>query len=299
MSERGELVEVFASARSDDVRERALVLRAQGIGFHRLQRGPLHLLLVDGENARVALRELAAYETENRDWPPVDETPPGRPGALAGTFVLVATLVVFHALAASDFLGLRWYERGAARAEAILGGQPWRALTSLFLHTGPVHLLSNAIFGALFGFCIAYSVGGRLALCAMLLAGGLGNLTNAMLVGAEHVSVGASTAVFGAVGLLGGTEWRRRHLFRERRLRRAAPIVMVLVLLAFHGVPTSPERVDVGAHVLGLAWGLVLGAFLPSLMARGWGERRGQRRAGILAASLVAAAWLLALLPHA
>ena len=117
--------------------------------------------VVEERDAEAALAELADYETENRDWPPRETPPPGLPGSGTGTVVYVLTIFAFHIVATADLLGLGWYEHGAAHAERLLGGEPWRAVTALTLHTGPVHVLSNAIFGALFGFSIAYSLGAR------------------------------------------------------------------------------------------------------------------------------------------
>jgi len=288
-------IEVFASPRAKDVRERELVLRAKGVPYQRVQTGGLFALYVQSAHADVALRELADYETENVDWPPKEVVPPALPFARTGTYGFLFLVGGMYVVTSANLFGLDWSSAGASHAESVFGGEPWRAVTALFLHTGPVHVLSNMIFGALFGFSVAYTLGGGLGWFAILLAGVLGNLTNALVVDPSHVSVGASTAVFGAVGLLGGTEWRRRHLLRQRRLRRAAPIVMVLLLLAFHGIPEVPGRVDVGAHVMGLVWGIVLGALAPNLLAHGWGERRGQVLAAILALALVALAWTLAL----
>ncbi len=277
------------------MRDRALLLRSQDIHYHQAQRHGHHVLLVEEAFVERALHELADYEADNHDWPPRDVLPPPLPGTRVGALAYLALIGGVHLLAVFDALALGWYEHGAAAAERIRAGELWRAVTALTLHTGPVHLVSNAIFGVLFGFSAAYSFGGGLAWCAILLAGALGNLTNAWVVSPEHVSVGASTAVFAAVGLLGGSEWRRRNLLRQRRLRRAAPIVMVLLLLALHGVQPEPSNVDIGAHLFGLLWGVLLGALLPSLLAHGWGARRGQRLGAMLALLSIVLAWTLAL----
>jgi membrane associated rhomboid family serine protease len=289
------VVEVFASRSAAACRERALVLRAQGIPYSQVQSGGMSLLLVDEEHAEAALAELASYERENRDWPPRDHLPAPLPGGalgLVGFFVLVGGA---HLVASTGAFGIDWRELGASRSAAVLGGEPWRVVTALFLHSGPVHVLSNLVFGALFGYSLSYAHGGGLAWLAILVAGALGNLTNAWIQGPEFASIGASTAIFGAVGLLGGSEWRRRKLLRQRRLRVAAPVVMALLLLAFHGVPQEIRNVDVLAHVTGCLWGLVLGATLPFLVSRGLGSRRGQIGSAILALLVVGLAWTLAL----
>ena len=209
--------------------------------------------------------------------------------------MFLGLLVLFYFFDQGQAFGLDWHAAGLSRSEETAGSEPWRAITALFLHTGPVHLLSNVLFGALFGFLVATTHGGGLGWLAILAGGALGNLLNALFQDAGHLSVGASTAVFAAVGVLAGSEWRRRNLLRQRRLRRAAPVVMALLLLAFHGVPDD-VTVDVLAHVLGVLCGLPIGALLPTLLARGALSRRRQILFGALALALIGAAWAAALL---
>ena len=90
-----------------------------------------------------------------------------------------------------------------------------------------------------------------------------------------------------------GSETRRRHLLDQESARRIAPIGVAVVLLAYLGV--SGERTDVLAHVCGLVWGLILGVFLPELLARGALRRSVQLACGIAALFMIALAWGLAL----
>lgn len=288
-------VEVFASPRGTHCRERALVLHTQGIPFHRTRSRGLERLLVPRAYGAAALAELSSYESENRDWPPAQPPPALRAGAGRGVAGYVVLLGLCWAVTESATLGFPWHEAGVAHAASIREGQWWRAITALTLHTGPVHLLSNLVFGSFFGMLVAWSHGSGLGWLTVLLAGILGNLGNAWLQDPAHLSVGASTAVFGAVGVLAGSEWRRRHLLRERRLRIAAPILMGLLVLALHGVPEESEGIDVSAHALGLAAGIALGALLPWFTARGGADGRAQRLCALLAVATVVLGWTLAL----
>jgi membrane associated rhomboid family serine protease len=96
-------------------------------------------------------------------------------------------------------------------------------------------------------------VGGAL----VLLSGAGGNLANALFHASHHVSVGASTAVFGAVGLLSGLAVARRR--RRLSLRRHSwlPLGAGLAILAMLG--TAGARVDLWAHLFGLLVGACLG----------------------------------------
>ncbi len=287
----GDQVEVFRSSDPGQVRESELVLRARAIPFSKHQVAGTQVLLVDLAWVERARAELASYDEENKNWPPAETLPPRAPGAMPGTVTALLLLVGAFAWQVNAVFGVEWKRLGAAHASSLLGGEPWRAVTALTLHTDVVHLGNNLLFGGLFGFLVAYTFGGGLGWLAILASGILGNLLNAWIQAPEHVSVGFSTAVFGAVGILGGSEWRRRRLLSQARLRRAGPVLMALTILGYYGISEEP-RIDVMAHVTGLLAGLPIGALLPSFMARG-GMRPGfQLGAGALGVALVLAAWL-------
>jgi membrane associated rhomboid family serine protease len=149
-----------------------------------------------------------------------------------------------------------WFERGSADADRILGGELWRTVTALTLHADIVHVLSNAIAAAIFLGAVYSMLGVGLGSALVLVAGAGGNLANALLHGSSHVSVGASTAIFAAVGLLGSFGMIRRRRATPRR-RAWLPVAAALALLAMLG--TGGQRVDVLAHLFGFLLGGVLG----------------------------------------
>ena len=129
-----------------------------------------------------------------------------------------------------------------------IAGEWWRAVTALGLHADLGHIGSNLVAGSLFGFFLAEILGGGLAWLMILAAGAAGNAINALIQPATHTSIGASTAVFGAVGLIAVLALRYRPRRWRRGLRRWAPLAAGIMLLAFLGtegsasisVPTSP-----------------------------------------------------------
>jgi len=274
--------------------ERAFVLRARGIdSLVRLGEGGWGLL-VHATRAAEAERELLLWEEENRDWPPRETLPPKGIGVLEGAALYAAVLVLAYVCSVGAAFGRDWSARGASDGAAIRAGELWRTVTALTLHTGPPHLISNLAFGMFFGSLLAFSYGGGTAWLATLAAAVLGTLTNALLLSPEHVSVGASTGVFGSIGLLVGSEWRRRWLVRTTLLRRLAPFLIGLVLFSEFGV--GGERTDLTAHLTGLLWGVPLGALLAHLPARWCRDRTVQIAAGALTLTAVVLAWSLAML---
>jgi rhomboid protease GluP len=274
---------VRAAERSvEALREPALVLAAAGID-HRIERGTDGWrLVVAPEDADRAGAALEAYDRERSPMPPDGAAESGR--SHAGLLV-AALLVLFYVVTGPAAPGGRWWA-GSASAERVLDGEPWRAVTALTLHADPAHLFANSISAAVFVTAVARVLGPGLGVMLVLAAGAAGNVLNAYVHGAHHTSIGASTAVFGAIGVLGGLQ------FRRRRGRRGAWLALAgaLALLAMLG---TGERSDVLAHLFGLVSGLPLGMAAAPLHAPPgpWAQRA--LVVGTLIA--VAAAWLAAL----
>jgi membrane associated rhomboid family serine protease len=239
--------------------EWALVLAAEGL-TPKVWRGEAGFVVgVAPEYADRALAVLDAYERENRAAPPPGEEaePSAGPAPLRVALGVSGALLFFFAVTGPRNPAVRWFERGSANAEQILLGETWRVVTSLTLHADLGHVAANAIIGALFLTAVCRVLGTGLGCALVLLAGAGGNFTNALLHGSLHDSVGASTAVFGAVGLLGGLGVGRRHRRGARGRRAWVSVVAALGLLAMLG--TAGERVDLWAHLFGLAVGGLLG----------------------------------------
>jgi membrane associated rhomboid family serine protease len=137
----------------------------------------------------------------------------------------------------------------------------WRPLTALFLHADAVHLLGNLTFGLWYGSLVNRALGTLLGWGLVLLSGVLGNLLVAAIHYPQpHLSLGASTAVFGALGLL--VAEGLIHRWQQRWLSRLAPLMVPLVaggvLLGLTGGFDNPQT-DGMAHVMGFLTGIVLG----------------------------------------
>jgi rhomboid protease GluP len=105
--------------------------------------------------------------------------------------------------------------------------------------------------------------------------------------------VGASTAVFAALGLLSGMAWRQRLTLRERRWYRWAPLIAGICLLTLLGAGNA--HVDVLGHALGFLFGLGVGWIVVRTGVAGNRDPRLQVISGLGAVLLVCAAWAFAL----
>jgi membrane associated rhomboid family serine protease len=274
----------------------ALVLDARGIACRLAPRAFGTQLLVPADDFERALRELRQFRAENRNWPP--PPPPERPrreNDLAALSVLLL-LATFHNLTLLDLplAGHRhidWSALGNAHAGRILAGEWWRALTALTLHADWLHLFSNLAIGGIFIVRLCRDLGAGLAWSLILASGAFGNVANAILQHPDHRAVGASTAVFGALGLLAAVNFLR---YRSNLFRRwPLPVAGALALLALLG--TEGERTDVGAHLFGFAFGLLLGLTTEYLVGRrGLPGRMFNAFLAVASAGAVLGAWWLA-----
>jgi membrane associated rhomboid family serine protease len=233
------------------------VLAADGLS-PSVRRGPEGFVLgVPVDEAERAADVLSAYESENRDHESQrDQEPVAAGNAFAGLAVSAALLVFFF-LTGPRSPAVIWFERGSADAERILLGELWRTVTALTLHADLGHALANVLSGALFLSAACGALGAGVGCALVLLSGAGGNLANALFQGSHHVSVGASTAVFGAVGLLSGLSVARRRRQRARGRPSWVPVAAGLAILAMLG--TAGARVDLWAHLFGLLAGGALG----------------------------------------
>lgn len=293
MAEEENRVVVFESVRAAETRERALVLQSVGIPHEVVSDGRNSLLLVSAAEAAHARSELAAWRQENRDWRPPRPMPAFRrlnpwPG-LAGYLLLVC---LFAWASEQSLWGRDWFGAGRVNAGLVRDGEWWRTVTALTLHVDLGHLTANLVFGLGFGLFAGHYLGAGVAWLAILAAGAFGNALNAWIQPAGHNAVGASTAIFGALGLIAAFAWRRRLYPQDRWVYRLGPIVGAIALLAYTG--SGGERTDVGAHLTGFLCGGGLGLLCARLDSDWLAAARIQLSAGVVATGMIGLSWALA-----
>jgi len=269
----------------------SLALTAMGIEA-RIDWSPQHgyLLIVAGEDAQRAYSGLDAYDDENRPRP-VPRSIPEYGSGVAGA-LLAAALCALFVFTGPRANGHPWFAAGSADAARMQAGEWWRAVTALTLHDDFPHILSNAVVLLIFGLSLCTVVGPGAGLWLMLLSGTAGNLLNVLLRGTPYTGIGASTAIFGALGALAAVRVvQRRSGAAVSPWRAWAPFAGALGLLAMLG---ASARSDVIAHLFGFLAGLVLGGALATLHPRPF-ARRAQVALVIAAMVAVVACWAAAL----
>lgn len=271
----------------------ALALDAAGIRYRLDHRDGEWALIVAGVDADRARLEIEAVTHERHNSPSPGSFAPNVSSGWTGVMGFVVVLVLMAGLEFSEAFGIDWRGTGKTSAGLIREGQIWRAFTALTLHSDIAHLMGNLAIGGLVGLFAGQMLGSGVAWMCILLGGAAGNLMNAWLRNPGHTSVGASTSVFAALGIIAAYSWLHGRPSRSSVLRRVAPVIAAVVLLSMLG--TGGERTDVGAHVLGFGAGLLVGIAAGKVNAGFMHSSRAQLAMGGLAVFLLTAAWAAAL----
>lgn len=286
-------VPIFSSRSRRACRERALVLAAANIDYELFRRRGEIGLAVDPADAARARDELEAYTREERAWQQSVPVVPNLSDGWNGALIYAIVIIVVGLLDQHHAWGYDWRSAGRLNAGAVQHGEWWRTLTALSLHLNLLHLAANVVFGILFGLFVGQLLGSGLAWLSILLAGALGNGVNALLQPPEHNAIGASTAIFAALGLLCTFTWKHRRRTERRWFRRLLPIVGGVALLGFTGA--GGENTDVAAHLAGFVAGLALGAIYSPIADRLRFRSKVQLACGAAAIIILAGAWFVAL----
>ncbi len=275
-----------------EARERGLVLAAAAV-THVIERDcDTWILKVAPEDFELANAEMAAYDAELGARGPLERAFVS-PKVAYWSVPLVAMIMVGFAVAQAE-RGDSWREAGVASSELVVGrGEWWRTVTALTLHGDVPHVLANLSSGLVFGALLFAAFGQGLAWLLILICGALGNALNMWVCFPQpYRSLGASTAVFGALGLLVGDALGR--LLRHREGRSwwvwVLPLGAGVALLAFLGAGEGKANVDVLGHLWGFAVGLPAGAGV-SLLTPDPNGAKLQGLCGVAALALLALAW--------
>ncbi len=127
----------------------------------------------------------------------------------------------------------------------------WRLITSLFIHFDPIHIFSNMIALLLFGATVEnnHDISKIQFLLIYFLSGLIGNLFTLLLLPLDTISLGASGAIFGLIGvafLIIATDYPPLLLFS-------------LFYLAFFIITSFMPGINYWAHIFGLLGGFFFG----------------------------------------
>ena len=287
------LAEIGVYASSRKAHEAGLAVLAAGHHYRVDRKQGHYVLVVPGEHRDLLRREVEIAEIRNRFWPPPSLELPSRSISKFPTAVAVSLLCLIFYLQ-QEFRVLT--DLGMNSVQAVAAGQWWRLVTAISLHADIGHLAGNLLGFVVFAYLSCRYMGNGLAWLSILFSAALSNLTNVyMHWGEVYQSLGASTAVFAALGLLTGFPIGSYFRSREPILSRdwLIPFVGGCFLFAWMGGGEYPT--DVGGHLWSFFYGLISAVLIASTAFYTKLNHRHQS-AGLFAAGLVVlVCWILAL----
>lgn len=270
------------------------MLLSVGIPYQVVSEGNAQFaLVVPAAVAEKAKFEIWEYEQENQ----VTEgkrtiIAPNYESSLPGVIGYLIVVVLVAWLSEITAFGHDWLAAGRMDGVGLRDGEWWRSITALTLHGDLKHIVGNMVFGAFFGILAGGLIGPGIAWLSILVSAALANTLNAFLLDEAHRAIGASTAVFAALGLVSGFVWRSKLMAQEKWAWRLGPVVGGLALLAYTG--TGGPNTDVGAHLAGFVCGFGSGMIVTRLKDFS-GNSRIQLVSGLLALLIIFIAWTIAL----
>jgi rhomboid protease GluP len=142
----------------------------------------------------------------------------------------------------------------------IVGGQWWRLVTSIFLHAGLLHIAFNL-------WCL-FDLGPQVEtlfstpkFIVLYLTTGVAGFVVSLWWSPYGLSVGASGAILGLIGILIGVSFHHGHLGKMYRGQLWRWVIYILIFGLLSGL--FGLGVDNAAHIGGLICGLLLGYTIP------------------------------------
>lgn len=154
----------------------------------------------NGEPDRLFGIEKLLLSASNGEVAPVSLKPVmrrGKPWACITIFMLCLLSLIYTTLSGNGASTIR--ALGLSRS-GILEGEYYRFLTSMFLHSGMIHLVSNSIFLYYFGVRAEYILGKWRFLGVYLSSGLCGGIFS--VIAHNVLGIGASGAIYGVLGAM-------------------------------------------------------------------------------------------------
>jgi rhomboid protease GluP len=170
--------------------------------------------------------------------------------------VLVWVAMVLSGMSPTEPTGRQLVAWGSNVSSLTLHGQPWRLLTSLFVHGGAMHLALNMFSLWLLGLMLEQRVGAWRLLATYLASGLAASLATVWYHTGGINSTGASGAIFGLYGLMLVLLLSKKVVLDKSDRRAMLGLVLYLVLSNLISGLTG--NIDNIAHVGGLLMGLLL-----------------------------------------
>ncbi len=253
------MVSIYFHLNREQAELYSLILSSAGIGSHVAASDDGFFIEVPKSYVDKAADAIRLYEAENPA--SIEEKPVGDHRRLTSTqfsgVAVAILLLAVHIAVVTSAAPKDYIDVFGAESLLILRGEVYRCATALVLHADAAHIAGNMVGLAIFGGAVSSIMGAGLGWLMILACGVLGNWVNAFVYETSHLSVGASTSVFGAVGILCAIQAVMAKRTGKGWKQMGLALAGGFGLLAFLG--TGPGS-DLGAHLFGFTVGLIMGS---------------------------------------
>jgi len=177
--------------------------------------------------------------------------------ALMAVCVIVFIIQEVTGIASGPVTTGLWYAGAYSHTNGSygVGFEPWRLLTSVFAHSGFLHIALNMYTLWIFGQILEPAIGKWRYLTLFLISGVAGSVGLLLLAPANEPAVGASGAIFGMFGALVVVQRKLGGPIRQL-------VVLIVINLVLGFLPIFGGNIAWQAHVGGLVGGLLVGVIL-------------------------------------
>ena len=145
---------------------------------------------------------------------------------------------------------------GAQYGPAVSQGDWFRIFTAMFVHGGILHILFNTYALIYFGSIVENIYGVQRFISFYFTSGIIGNLATQVFY-YETISVGASGAIFGLIGVLFAAGFRRDTPIFIKHFTGLSLLPIILFNLVYGFIPSS--NINNAAHLGGFLAGMIFG----------------------------------------
>lgn len=168
-------------------------------------------------------------------------------------YCIYAEKIVYNEVTLAE----RIYDIGSMNTEHVMSnGEYYRLITSMFMHGGISHIISNMIFLAALGEMLERAIGhARFALLYILsgIGGGIFSMINVVLSQDFYTAIGASGAIFGLIGAMLVLVVINDGHYEGISIKR---MIFAIVYMVYSGMQS--EGIDNAAHFGGLVFGVLI-----------------------------------------
>ncbi|CAG7644247.1 rhomboid family intramembrane serine protease [Paenibacillus allorhizosphaerae] len=185
-------------------------------------------------------------------------------------YPVTATIIVIHLLVMA---AMEWYGSSKDSVTLLRFGamfdlpgiepEPWRLVTSIFIHIGFEHLLFNSFALYVFAAPLEGMIGSWRYALYYLACGVIGNVASAWLHSDHYIGAGASGAIYGVYAA-----YLYMSVFRKDLIDyQTKQTVRTIVIVGFISSIIIPN-VDLYAHAGGFVGGLAVSALMTLFIKR-------------------------------